>query len=128
MGNSGVVVDTSVFIEYLRAKNKKQTTLYRSVSKHNIYISSITLYELLMGATNNQKLQDVKLLTEDVIILPFDQEASQKSGEIYHKLRSSNKMIDFRDLFIAATCLIHNLPIKTLNIKHFKRVSGLKTL
>lgn len=28
MGNSGMVVDTSIFIEFLRAKDKKKTALY----------------------------------------------------------------------------------------------------
>ena len=33
--------------------------------------------------------------------------------------------IDFLDIFIAATCIINNLPIKTLNKNHFNRIIGL---
>jgi len=121
-----VVVDTSIFIDYLRAKDKKNTDLYKIPSIERIYISSVTLYELLIGATNEQKREDVQLLTEDTIVLPFDDEVSIRSSEIYHDLRKTNKMIEFRDIFIAATCLIHNLPLKTTNKNHFKRVKGLK--
>lgn len=126
MEYSRVVVDTSIFIDFLRAKEKKNTDLYSIPSSQNIYISSVTLYELLMGATNDQKRNDVRLLTEDIVVLPFDEEVSIKASELYHDLRKVNKMIEFRDIFIAATCLIHNLPIKTTNKIHFQRVNGLE--
>lgn len=47
---------------------------------------------------------------------------------MYHVLRTRNQMIEFRDIFIAATCLVHDLPIVTLNKKHFKRIDDLKIL
>jgi predicted nucleic acid-binding protein len=31
----------------------------------------------------------------------------------------------FRDIFIAATAIVNNLPVKTLNIKDFSRIPGL---
>jgi len=79
-----------------------------------------------MGATNEQKREDVRLLTEDVIVLPFDEEISIKASEIYHELRGTNKMIEFRDIFIAATCLVYNLSVLTTNINHFQRIKGLQ--
>jgi len=126
MESSGVVVDTNIFIDYLRARDKKNTDLYKISDSSIIYISAVTLYELLMGATNEQKREDVRLLTEDVIVLPFDEEISIKASEIYHELRSTNKMIEFRDIFIAATCLVYNLSILTTNISHFQRIKGLQ--
>jgi predicted nucleic acid-binding protein len=126
MENSGVVVDTSIFIDYLRAKDKRNTVLFGIPDNQRIYISSVTLYELLMGATDRQKIKDVHLLIDDTIILPFDEEVSIQGSEIYHDLRKSNTMIEFRDIFIASTCLIHNLPIMTANKKHFQRIKGLK--
>jgi predicted nucleic acid-binding protein len=126
MESAGVVVDTSIFIDYLRAKDKRNTVLFKIPDNRRIYISSVTLYELLMGATDSQKIKDVHLLTDDTIILPFDEEVSIQASEIYHDLRKSNTMIEFRDIFIASTCLIHNLPIITANKKHFQRIKGLK--
>ncbi len=126
MESSGLVIDTSIFINYLRAKDKKSTELYHIPANKKTYISSITLYELLMGATDKQKREDVRLLTEDIIILPFDDEVCVNAAEIYHDLRKANKMIEFRDIFIAATCLTYHLPIITTNKNHFERVKDLK--
>jgi tRNA(fMet)-specific endonuclease VapC len=128
MESSGVVVDTSIFIDYLRAKDKRNTVLFKIPDNLRIYISSVTLYELLMGATDKQKTQDVHLLTDDTIILPFDEEVSIRASKIYHDLRKSNNMIEFRDIFIASTCMIHKLPILSSNKKHFQRIKGLQIL
>jgi predicted nucleic acid-binding protein len=83
------------------------------------------MYELLMGATDDNKQKDIKILTEDLPVLPFDESVSRKASEIYHRLRLENNMIEFRDIFIAATCLVFELPLITLNKKHFQRIKGL---
>jgi len=121
-----MVVDTSIFIEFLRKKNKTETVLFSLPENVQLAISSITLYELLMGATNKSKKEDIMLLTEDLLVLPFDRKVAEKSGEIYHQLRKENNMIEFRDIFIAATCLVYQMPVKTLNQKHFKRIVNLE--
>ncbi|MDX2188278.1 MAG: type II toxin-antitoxin system VapC family toxin [Bacteroidota bacterium] len=128
MENSNMVIDTSIFIEYLRAKVKTNTELFKIPENSNLYISSVTLYELLVGATNENKTKDIVLLTEDLIVLPFDQEVCFEASKIYHQLRLSNQMIEFRDIFIASTCIVNNLPIKTLNYKHFERISNLELI
>ncbi len=123
-----MVIDTSIFIEFLRKKDKTKTVLFSIPENVQLAISSVTLYELLMGATDKSKKQDVKILTEDLLILPFDREVARKSGEIYHQLRKENNLIEFRDIFIAATCLIYEMPIKTLNRKHFERIKNLQII
>lgn len=79
-----------------------------------------------MGATPKKKEHDVKMLTEDLSVLHFTDAVSIKAAQIYHQLRLNNRMIEFRDIFIAATCLVNELPIAILNKKHFKRIEGLK--
>jgi tRNA(fMet)-specific endonuclease VapC len=121
-----MVIDTNIFIEFLRTKDKKKTELFRLINSSQLYISSVTLYELLMGATNNEKMADIKVLTDDLPVLPFDDMVARKAAQIYHDLRTENKMIDYRDIFIAATCIVYDLPLKTLNKKHFNRIEELK--
>ena len=123
-----MVADTGIFIEHLRAKDKLSTTLYKISENTAIYISAVTVYELYMGATTKDKETDVMNITENFTVLPFTDAVAQKAAELYHKLRLSNQMIEFRDIFIAATCIVHELPIVTLNKKHFKRIEGLKIL
>jgi Predicted nucleic acid-binding protein, contains PIN domain len=123
-----MVIDTGIFIEHLRIKDKTASTLYKLADNTDLFISAVSLYELYMGATTKEKEADVQNITSDLSILPFTDAVAQKAAEIYHQLRRSNQMIEFRDIFIAATCLVNDLPIVTLNKKHFKRVDGLKIL
>lgn len=90
--------------------------------------TSVILYELSMGAKTVNKVQDLDNLLIGVDILPFDEQAVRKAAEIYHKLRLSNKMIEFRDIFIAAICIVNNLELVTLNTKHFERIDELNLL
>ena len=121
-----MVVDTGIFIDFLRAKDKSITQLYDLSNKTGIFISSITLYELYIGATSPQKWRDAKMLTEDIPVLSFTKSISEKSAMIYQQLKKENKLIEFRDIFIAATAIMHDLPVLTKNKKHFSRVKGLK--
>ena len=61
-------------------------------------------------------------------ILPFTGNAAEKAGKIYISLRAENKVIEAKDLFIAATALSHDYPIMTLNVKHFDRIPNLNLL
>ena len=123
-----MVADTGIFIEHLRAKDKLSTTLYKISESTEIYVSAVTMYELYIGATTKDKEKDVIAITENFTVLPFTDAVAKKAAELYHKLRVSNQMIEFRDIFIAATCIVHELPIVTLNKKHFKRIDELKIL
>ena len=120
-----MVADTGIFIEFLRKHDKTKTILYQLPDDTELMISVITLYELLMGAKDESKKRDVKLLTEPLIILPLTKTIIEKSGKIYHELRLTNQMIEFRDVFIAATAIVSDVPILTRNKKHFSRIKDL---
>jgi len=121
-----MVIDTSVFIEHLRAKDKLNTTLYLLLDNTELFISSVSMYELYMGATSVEKENDIVAITEDIQILPFTATVTHKAARLYHLLKKENKLIEFRDIFIAATCIVNELPLVTLNKKHFNRIEELK--
>jgi tRNA(fMet)-specific endonuclease VapC len=121
-----MVIGTGIFIEHLRAKDKSNTTLYLLPANSELFISSVALYELYMGATSPEKENDVRKITEDITVLPFNDAVAIKAAQLYHQLKRQNKLIEFRDIFIAATCIVNELPLVTLNKKHFNRIEELK--
>lgn len=120
-----MVVDTTVFIEHLRASDKTDTALGNLPDGTSLHVSVVTLYELHLGATTPSKRQDVETLLRGTTPLPFTPQVAEEAARTYQDLRSRNQMIGHRDIFIAATALVHGLPVKTLNRKHFSRVAGL---
>ena len=123
-----MVIDTSIFIEYLRSKDREQTTLANLPVDSVLYVSSITVFELYSGATDIRKRQDVDALLQGVFILPLNAETAKNAGLIYQDLRRRGSMIEVTDILIAATALANDLPVKTLNVGHFQRISDLVIL
>lgn len=120
-----MVVDTGVFIEHFRAKDKSRTTLSSLASLQDKYVSVATVYELLCGATAAEKAAEIDRLLTDFIELAIDREVATEAAALFVNLRRRNQLIGPLDILIAATALVHKLPVKTLNVSHFERVDGL---
>lgn len=126
MGTTNLVVDSNVIIDYFRSSNKPKTTLRLIDPETDLFLTSVSLYELYMGATDEQKKKDLQQLVENFIILPFSEDVAKQAGIIFHQLKKKNQLIEFRDIFIAATCILYDMPLKTANTKHFTRIEGLR--
>lgn len=97
-------------------------------------ISSITLAELSFGPIaartdierirRQQRLQQVELSFEP---LPFDATAARMFPLVAASMRAQGRKPRARslDALIAATALVHDLPIYTLNPRDFEGVAGL---
>ena len=57
--------------------------------------------------------------------LPLDITAARRAAQLHDQLIRHNQDIGVKDVLIAAICLEHELPLLTLNERHFERVSGL---
>lgn len=129
MANRKILVDTSILIDFLRKKNKEKSSLWKLKEKYNdLTISSISVFELYAGATDNKKLADVKTILKWFDIIDFNEEIAEMSGEVFIKLKKNNKLIDYRDLFIGVSALFYNLKLSTLNIQHFDKIPELELM
>jgi predicted nucleic acid-binding protein len=63
-----------------------------------------------------------------ITVFPFDSKAAQIAVNIQQKLKLANKTIDIPDLLIGATAIRNNVPLATLNYKHFERIDGLQII
>jgi len=123
-----ILLDSSVLIELFRKKDKKSTLFYRiSQSYSDLSISSITYYEVRTG-NRKSHFEYWKTLTDNLTVIPFDKACANTAISIYQDLLRTRNMIDLADLLIGATALTHNIPISTLNIKHFERIKKLEIL
>ena len=62
---------------------------------------------------------------EKIEVVAFDSNVVQSAIEINSKLKLNRKQIDIADLFIAATAVNNDIPLATLNRKHFERIETL---
>lgn len=128
MENKRVLIDSSVFIDYFRKTQKEKTLLAKIIDlDYQLTISVITQFEIYVGSSLiHQDFWD-KLL-ENVSILSLDSSCIETALKINAELKKQSKQIAFPDLLIAATAINNNLPIITLNTKHFNRIADLELL
>jgi tRNA(fMet)-specific endonuclease VapC len=122
MDTSRVLADTSVIIDFLRKEDKKKSVLWRIRERYECAMSSITFFELQCGVKTERHVEDIDKLCKWIRIIPFDNEIADISSIIYQDLKRKNVLIEFRDIFIAATAIAENLCVATLNRKHFERI------
>lgn len=120
-----VLIDTSVLIEYFRKQDKTKTFLYELAGKHtDIYVSAITKFEIWVGNRPHQSTFWQNLFSA-MKTLPFGDLEAEEAGNIQQILLKTGQQIGISDVLIAATALVHGLPVATLNTKHFERINGL---
>ena len=129
MDNREVLVDTSVLIDFLRKTNKQKTLLWQiKENGYRCFISTITIFELYAGAISKKHYDDLSILLKWFEIEAFSEKTAKISAKIYNNLKSQNRLIEFRDIFIGATAIILDIPVITLNTKHFRRMKKIRIL
>lgn len=123
-----LMIDTTILIDYFRKTDKNNARLISHFKNYNnLYISSVTEFEVINGATHEHLEFWNQMLTR-FIILDFDSKAAREATNIVRQLKTKRKSIDKPDLFIAATAIVHGLTLDTLNKKHFIHIENLLLL
>lgn len=126
MENEVVLLDTSILIEYYRKKDKSKSVLFRLFQTYSIFaVSAVTHFEIYTGSGNEQ-IDFWNDFFQEITVLPFNAEVSKEAANIDAILKRKRKQIAIPDLFIAATAIYHNIPLVTLNKKHFERVDEIQ--
>jgi tRNA(fMet)-specific endonuclease VapC len=123
------LLDTDTIIFILKGNDAVQKNLHHHFHD-TIRISVITLMELYYGAYKSRKvtsnLAKIKTLENYLDIIPLGKESVEIFGIYKAKLEKTDTPLSDFDLIIASCTLAHNLVLVTNNIKHFKRIEGLK--
>lgn len=61
-------------------------------------------------------------------VLPWTEDVSWRYGRLFRYLRDNGMLIGSNDLWIAATALVHGMPLVTRNLGEFGRVPGLDVM
>ncbi len=116
------VLDSCAFFELL--KNSDHGVLISNfLGDEQIKINTISLYETLLGAKQNE-LNTIYNFLSGISVLNFDQKAAEAAAEIEKQLKASGKMINQMDILIAGICKANDMAVITLD-KDFEKIKGL---
>lgn len=126
MGNQDEVVlcDTNIILEFLKG-NERITKELETIRKKNIRISVITSMEIIYGALNKKELQQLVKTINRLHVIQVTPEISQLASEMMIDFTLSHNL-DISDSTIAATAIMYDLPIYTLNLKDFRYIPNLR--
>ena len=123
------LLDTDTIIYILKGSPSVERNLRRHYHDP-MKISVITLMELYYGAYNSQRvtshLAKIKTLENSMEVIPLSQEIVENFGKQKAQLERAGTPLDDFDLALGCCALAHNLILVTHNIKHFKKMEGLK--
>lgn len=122
IGSGKMIVDTDVLIDFFRGNPKTIDFIGRYSTEINI--SSVTITELYSGVRSNKEEQDIEDFLETIKIINVDQKIARDGG-LVRKRYSKSHGTGIIDSLIAATALIYQLPLATLNQKHYPMVDNL---
>ena len=121
-------IDTGPLIAFLKGREPGASAMERAVREADCFVTVITTYELLFGVARARRQIGEETLLGVMQILALDEPAARRAAQIHDELIRRNEDIGIKDVLIAAICLEHDLPLFTLNERHFRRVSGLTVL
>ena len=118
-----VLIDTDVMVDFLRGY-PKAVALVRKQSTR-IILSSIVAAELYAGVKDDEELRALDDLISLFRVIPVSHELARLGG-LLKKDYAKSHGVGLADAIVAATADTEHTDLKTLNVKHYPMINGLK--
>lgn len=119
-----VCLDTDVVIAIMNYEQRAPKIIDK-IQDSEVYISVIAIFELFLRDTN---LNEIDVFRDKVKILDLTEESARRASSIFKTLKKKGKIVDFKDIFIAAICVENNCKLATFNKKDFENINELKLI
>ncbi len=119
-----VLCDTNILIDFSK-RNPDVVQALAVIGTANVVVSAISAGEFMFGALNKADLVKIVKGLSAIKIIHVDEAISDRGLQLVQRYGLSHTLA-VPDAFIAATALVHNLPLYTLNRKDFRFIDGLR--
>jgi len=120
--HASVVLDTDVLIDYLRGLPAAGRYVEGLAAVPTC--SEVTRVEVVRGMRSHERRVTERFLATRWAVV--DEKTSQLAGELGRRFRRNHGGIAVADLVIAATAALLDIPLATLNVRHFPMFEGLE--
>ena len=125
----GIVIDTDILIDLLRNKTYAIRKIKELEKNEELATTDINAFEIYFGAYNSRDRErniiSAKGLLRNLTIFHTEEDSMETAGRIFAERRARGKMIEIRDLLIAAITLQNGCRLLTNNRGHFEGIEGL---
>ncbi len=124
------LLDTDIAIELLRGRNQHVADRLAAKNREQVFLSTVTVAELLFGALRSQQPQKSMTLSRQFCSLfqvaGLDYAAAERSSVIRADLEGRGERIGAYDVLIAGIAVTRGCILATHNVREFGRVAGLQ--
>ena len=128
----GILIDASVLIEHERGRRGLEERLARHEDEE-FFLSVVTASELLHGVyrasdagIRARRSAWVEAILARFPLLELDLSTARSHAQLWAELAMRGQTIGSHDLWLAASCVAHDLVMVTANPREFRRVPGLR--
>ena len=118
-----ILVDTDVLVDFFRGHSK--AVGFVNTYSTRIILSSIVIAELYAGVKGDAEQTALENFISLFRVIPVDAGIA-KAGGLYKRDYAKSHGIGLADAILAATAKAEHADLKTLNVKHFPMLKGLK--
>lgn len=125
-----LILETTFLIDFERERRKGEgatIAFLKGHVGHRLLITHTIAGELACGSSLSG-LARWEAFVQPFRILEWTPAVDWRYGQLFAYLKAQGRMIGVNDLWIAATALVHAVPIVTANDEHFRRVPDLEVL
>ncbi len=124
--NPTVLIDTSIWVEYLRGKNQDLVESVKSLLRtRRATLCGIVLSELLAGVRTRKSRDTLKQTLDALEYSEVSRDTWILAGELSGNLKQQGISVPLTDLILAALALENDSELYTLD-SHFNRIPELK--
>jgi predicted nucleic acid-binding protein len=118
-----ILLDTDVLVDFFRGREKAVAF----INTHNacIILSSIVVAELYAGVKGDAEQAAIKDFVSLFRVVPVTAEIG-RAGGLYKRDYGKSHGVGLADAILVATAEAENAELKTLNIKHYPMLKGLR--
>lgn len=122
-----LLIDTDVMIELTRGNNQAIQLLNTYQKQHQLCVSSINRYELLIGSRNKSELKDLLELLTFFNTLSLNNEIAQMAEKLIIDYNLSHNL-QLADALIASTALVNDVGLLSRNKKDFQYIDKINLI
>lgn len=126
------LLDTNVLSEIIKKRPEPRLMQRLTERRHEPMMTSvICVFELRHGASRHPHGTRLWSRIENEVlplveVLPLGNPEATRAGELLAELEHRGMPIGLEDLLIGATGLVNDLVVVTRNLRHLKRIPGLR--
>lgn len=118
-----ILLDTDVLVDFFRGREK--AVAFVNTYNASIILSSIVVAELYAGVKGNAEQNALQDFVSLFRVVPVNAEIG-RAGGLYKRDYGKSHGVGLADAILAATAEAENAELKTLNIKHYPMLKGIR--